>query len=100
MQARAKALAEDEKNLAILINSCPSYKSIGLPQGPSQFHKYLDEELLARHDLLIPSHYFPQQIVHSSAIQGFYTAWDMIWGGGGMLRKGSIIQLLYSKHLY
>ncbi len=61
MQARAKALAEDEKNLAILVNSCPSYKTIGLPQGPSQFHKYLNEELLTQHNLLLPSHYFPQQ---------------------------------------
>lgn len=69
MQARAKALAEDEKNLAILVNTCPSYKTIGLPQGPSQFHKYLNEELLARHNLLLPSHYFPQRTT-DSVVQG------------------------------
>lgn len=66
MQARAKALAEDEKNLTILISSCPSYKTIGLPQGPSQFHKYLNEELLAQHDLLLPSHCFSQRTADSS----------------------------------
>ena len=58
-QARAKALAEDEKNLAALVNTCPSYNSIGLPQGPSQFQKYLNEELLNQHDLLLPSHCLP-----------------------------------------
>lgn len=67
MQARAKALAEDEKNIAVLINSCPSYKTIGLPQGPSQFRRYVNEELLAQHNLLVPSHYLPQQ---TAAFQG------------------------------
>lgn len=57
MQARAKALAQDERNLALLVNSYPTYANIGLPQGPSQFRRYLDEELLAQHKLLIPSHY-------------------------------------------
>ena len=70
MQARAKALAEDEKNLAILVDSCPSYKKIGLPQGPSQFRNYLDEDLLSRYNLLIPSKYSPLPSAQASVVQG------------------------------
>ena len=66
MQARAKALADDEKKLADLVKSCSTYKDIGLPQGPSHFRNYLDEELLAHHGLLIPSQYLPKQTTHSS----------------------------------
>ena len=55
VQARAKAIAEDERNLEDLSSACPSFQSIGVPQCPSQFHKHLSEELLARHELLIPS---------------------------------------------
>lgn len=70
MEARAKAIAEDEKNLANLVSNCPSYKTIGLPLGPSQFRKHLDEELLARHKLLIPSQYLPSVTLPSTPPKG------------------------------
>lgn len=70
MQAKAKALAEDEKNLSILVGSCPSYKNIGLPQGPSQFRNYVDEELLSQHSLLVPSKFSPLQPAKSLVSQG------------------------------
>lgn len=90
MQARAKALAEDEKNLSILVNCCPSYKTIGLPQGPSQFHKYVNEMLLAQHNLLLPSHYFPQHTVeYSFQIEGdsLHTQENRYWHGNGALMR-------------
>lgn len=77
MQARAKALADDEKNLANLVGSCPSYQTIGLPQGPSQFHKYLDEKLLAQHNLLIPSQYFPHQSSAQTGLIGLCMCVDL-----------------------
>lgn len=60
MQARAKALAEDEKNLINLARTCPSYKSIELPHTQSRVCKFLDEELLLQHKLLVPSKYLPK----------------------------------------
>ncbi len=60
MEARAKALAEDETTISDLVAHCPTYKETGLPSGRSQLRKYLDEELLIRHKLLAPSRYIPQ----------------------------------------
>lgn len=33
VQAKARALADDERNLVTLSESCPGYQDIGLPKG-------------------------------------------------------------------
>lgn len=70
VQARAKALADDEKAIASLSESCSTYNDLNLPRGPSQFRKHLDEELLTRHHLLAPSQYVYTQSEHHKAPQG------------------------------
>lgn len=74
MQARAKALAEDEKNIAILAKTYPSFMNVGLPQIQSRVYKFLDEELLQRHNLLVPSKYLPKPVVHLSSPKGIIIA--------------------------
>ena len=70
VQARAKALTDDEKAIASLSESCTTYNDLNLPRGPSQFRKHLDEELLARHHLLTPSQYVYSQPEHRKPPQG------------------------------
>ena len=72
LQAKAKALAEDERQLTTLPTTNQKQHKKGeraenkggvlLPSGPSQFRKQLNEELLARHCLLTPSQYLPQPL--------------------------------------
>ena len=69
LQAKAKALAEDERKLSSS-TSLPSSDDIVLPNGPSQFHKLLNEELLSRHSLLSPSEYLPQPLAPRDAPKG------------------------------
>ena len=70
VQARAKALADDEKALVSMSDLYPGYNELNLPRGPSHFRKYLDEELLARNHLLVPSKYLPAQPEHHKPPQG------------------------------
>ena len=69
LQAKAKALAEDERNL---MPSCTNLvgQEIVLPNGPSQFRNQLNEELLSRHCLLSPSEYLPQPMAPREAPKG------------------------------
>ena len=69
LQAKAKALAEDERKLSSS-TSLPSGEDIVLPNGPSQFRKLLSEELLSRHHLLSPSEYLPQPLAPRDAPKG------------------------------
>ena len=70
MQAKAKALAEDEKNIASVAKICPSFMNIGLPQMQSRMHKFLDEELLQGHNLLVPSKYLPKPVTYMPVPKG------------------------------
>ena len=90
LQAKAKALAEDERQLTTLpttnqnqsVNLDTGAKEhkkregeekeggVLLPSGPSQFRKQLNEELLARHCLLTPSQYLPQPLAPREAPKG------------------------------
>ena len=69
MQARAKALSEDEKNKMDLAKACP-YRNIGFPQTQSRVNKFLDIGLLQQHKLLVPSKYLPKPLPHLSNPEG------------------------------
>ena len=88
LQAKAKALAEDERQLTTLPTTNQNQSAnldtgakehkkreekeggVLLPSGPSQFRKQLNEELLARHCLLTPSEYLPQPLAPREAPKG------------------------------
>ncbi len=70
VQARARALADDEKSLTSITKLWPTCTELSLPRGPSQFRKHLDEELLSRHKLLVPSKYLPSQPEHHKPPHG------------------------------
>ena len=69
LQAKAKALADDERHLTSSTTTLAS-QDIVLPTGPSQFRKQLNEELLSRHCLLCPSEYLPQPLAPRDAPKG------------------------------
>ena len=79
LQAKAKALAEDERHLVTLPRPTTTNQKqqkgeeeggVLLPSGPSQFRKQLNEELLARHSLLTPTQYLPQPLAPREAPKG------------------------------
>ena len=83
LQAKAKALAEDERQLTTppttTTNQQQRHKKeegereeggVLLPSGPSQFRKQLNEELLARHCLLTPSQHLLQPLAPREAPKG------------------------------
>ncbi|XP_072179053.1 deleted in lung and esophageal cancer protein 1-like [Diadema setosum] len=54
MQARAKAMANDEKELNKAAEGCDIYHELGLPPVQSHLNKCLDSDLLRSHGLIVP----------------------------------------------
>ncbi|XP_041478167.1 deleted in lung and esophageal cancer protein 1-like [Lytechinus variegatus] len=54
MQARAKAMAEDEKILNQAAEGCDIYHDLGLPPVKSNLNGCLDSDLLRSHGLIVP----------------------------------------------
>ncbi|XP_030846689.1 deleted in lung and esophageal cancer protein 1 isoform X1 [Strongylocentrotus purpuratus] len=54
MQARAKAMAEDEKILNRAAEGCDIYHDLGLPPVQSNLNGCLDSDLLRSHGLIVP----------------------------------------------
>ncbi|XP_052246606.1 deleted in lung and esophageal cancer protein 1-like isoform X3 [Dreissena polymorpha] len=66
MQAQARAMSADERELNRVAETCDSYPELGLPPGPikgvrSHFRSCLDTNLLQRHHLLTPSDYATEE---------------------------------------
>ena len=78
LQAKARSLAEDERNLTPSTTNLVS-QEIVLPNGPSQFRKQLNEDLLSRHCLLSPSEYLPLPLVPRDAPKG-ESEWGVMQG--------------------
>eukprot|EP00731_Ephydatia_muelleri_P012089 Em0006g983a len=60
LQAKAKALAAEEKIIATRAETFSHIGMIGLPQEQCLLSQFLNEDLLAQYDLLIPSQYHPK----------------------------------------
>ncbi|XP_072029825.1 LOW QUALITY PROTEIN: deleted in lung and esophageal cancer protein 1-like [Amphiura filiformis] len=54
MQARARSMAADEKQLNKAAEGCDIYHDLGLPPVGSNFKHCLDSELLRKHGLIVP----------------------------------------------
>ncbi|XP_033106181.1 deleted in lung and esophageal cancer protein 1-like [Anneissia japonica] len=54
MQARAKALQADERDLEEAAKGCELYHQLGLPPGESNYMSFLDSNLLKKHNLIVP----------------------------------------------
>ncbi|XP_071961985.1 deleted in lung and esophageal cancer protein 1-like [Antedon mediterranea] len=54
MQARAKALEADKKDLDKAAEGCDMYHELGLPPSESNYRSFLDLDLLKNHNLIIP----------------------------------------------
>ncbi|XP_071102579.1 deleted in lung and esophageal cancer protein 1-like [Haliotis cracherodii] len=57
MQAQARAMSADERELNRTAQSCDKYPDLGLPPGRSHFRSCIDTELLKKHNLLTPEDY-------------------------------------------
>lgn len=62
IQARARATSADERALSQAANntSTAKYLQLGLPHVSSNFRWCLDEETLKKHDLIVPSDFYPK----------------------------------------
>ncbi|WAQ94651.1 DLEC1-like protein [Mya arenaria] len=66
MQAQARAMSADERELNRVADSCDTYHDLGLPPGPigevrSHFQTCLDSQLLEKHHLLTPADYATEE---------------------------------------
>ncbi|CAG2230526.1 unnamed protein product [Mytilus edulis] len=57
MQAQARAMSADEKELNRVSKSCENYNELGLPPGRSHFRSCIDTDLLRKNKLLTPEDY-------------------------------------------
>ena len=62
LEAKAKALEEDEQYLEQLSKRCPDYKDTQFPHRKSLMSQFLDEQLLEQHDLLLPSKFLERPV--------------------------------------
>lgn len=60
LQAKAKTLAAEEKIVATRAESSSYTENAGLPQEQCLLSQFLNEDLLAQYNLLIPSQYHPK----------------------------------------
>ncbi|XP_056008414.1 deleted in lung and esophageal cancer protein 1-like isoform X2 [Ostrea edulis] len=60
MQAQARAMSADERELNRVSQSCDNYSDLGLPPVKSHFNSCLDAGLLKKHKLLTPEDYSTQ----------------------------------------
>ncbi|XP_059148965.1 deleted in lung and esophageal cancer protein 1-like [Physella acuta] len=70
MQAQARAMSADERELNKATASCENYASLGLPPVRAHFPSCIDTQLLQSHGLLTPSDYMTYEQVPVSAPQG------------------------------
>ncbi|KAL4222937.1 Deleted in lung and esophageal cancer protein 1 [Mactra antiquata] len=61
MQAQARAMSADERELNKVAQSCDNYSDLGLPPVRSNFRTCLDTQLLEKHNLLTPSDYSTEE---------------------------------------
>ncbi|KAJ8025227.1 Deleted in lung and esophageal cancer protein 1 [Holothuria leucospilota] len=61
MQARAKSMAEDERELNKVASDCDVYHDLGLPPVQSSFKHCLDSNLLRKHGLIVPEDFSTQE---------------------------------------
>ncbi|XP_071812080.1 deleted in lung and esophageal cancer protein 1-like isoform X2 [Apostichopus japonicus] len=61
MQARARSMAEDEKELNEAAKECDLYHDLGLPPVQSSFKHCLDSDLLRKHGLIVPEDFSTQE---------------------------------------
>ncbi|XP_012940303.1 deleted in lung and esophageal cancer protein 1 [Aplysia californica] len=61
MQAQARAMSADERELNKASLSCDSYSNLGLPPVRAHFRSCIDSQLLKQHNLLTPSDYIVQE---------------------------------------
>ncbi|XP_064614552.1 LOW QUALITY PROTEIN: deleted in lung and esophageal cancer protein 1-like [Liolophura sinensis] len=57
MQAQARAMSTDERELNKTAASCDNYFDLGLPTGRPHFRSCLDTDLLRSHGLIVPEDY-------------------------------------------
>ncbi|XP_052802383.1 deleted in lung and esophageal cancer protein 1-like isoform X2 [Mya arenaria] len=61
MQAQARAMSADERELNRVADSCDTYHDLGLPPVRSHFQTCLDSQLLEKHHLLTPADYATEE---------------------------------------
>ncbi|XP_021361346.1 deleted in lung and esophageal cancer protein 1-like isoform X1 [Mizuhopecten yessoensis] len=61
MQAQARAMSADERQLNRVTKSCDNYSELGLPPGRSYFRSCIDSDLLKKHKLLSPEDYATEE---------------------------------------
>ncbi|XP_060064823.1 deleted in lung and esophageal cancer protein 1-like [Ylistrum balloti] len=61
MQAQARAMSADERQLNRVTQSCDNYSELGLPPGRSHFRSCIDSDLLRKHKLLSPEDYATEE---------------------------------------
>ncbi|XP_069130810.1 deleted in lung and esophageal cancer protein 1-like isoform X4 [Argopecten irradians] len=61
MQAQARAMSADERQLNRVTQSCDNYSELGLPPGRSHFRSCIDSDLLKKHKLLSPEDYATEE---------------------------------------
>ncbi|CAC5401955.1 unnamed protein product [Mytilus coruscus] len=61
MQAQARAMSADEKELNRVSKSCENYNELGLPPGRSHFRSCIDTDLLRKNKLLTPEDYATEE---------------------------------------
>ncbi|XP_071803084.1 deleted in lung and esophageal cancer protein 1-like [Asterias amurensis] len=57
MQARARSMAADERELNKAAEGCDIYHDLGLPPVDSNLENHLDSDLLRKHGLIVPEDY-------------------------------------------
>lgn len=70
MQAQARAMSADERELNKASQSCDNYSHLGLPPVRSHFKSCIDSQLLHKYNLLTPSDYMVQEAPPVPAPQG------------------------------
>lgn len=61
MQAQARAMSADERELNKNSQSCDNYNDLGLPPGRSHFRSCIDTDLLRKNKLLTPEDYATEE---------------------------------------
>ncbi|RUS82778.1 hypothetical protein EGW08_009442, partial [Elysia chlorotica] len=61
MQAQARAMSADERELNRAAQSCENYSTLGLPPVRAHFKSCIDSQLLHKYNLLTPSDYMVQE---------------------------------------
>ncbi|KAK3108686.1 hypothetical protein FSP39_013370 [Pinctada imbricata] len=61
MQAQARAMSADEREINRMAKSCDNYGDLGLPPGRSHFRSCIDSDMLSKHKLLTPEDYATEE---------------------------------------